>query len=100
MTAARVRVSNARNVRSLALHRHGQSRVAEPFTVRSLNLELDADPLAGAPFCRTHEDANENARGRDVATCHPTYERSGSFLYSRYSERNNTETIQHATEDR
>ena len=51
MTAARVRVPNWRNVRSLALHRHGQSHVAEPFTVRSLNPELDADPLAGAPFC-------------------------------------------------
>ena len=99
MTAVRVRVPNWRNVRSLALHRHGQSHVAEPFTVRSLNPELDADPTARTVL-RMNEDANENARGRDAATCHLTYERSGSFLYSRYSERNNTETIQHATEDR
>ena len=99
MTAARVRVPNWRNVRSLALHRHGQSHVAEPFTVRFLKPELDADPTARTVL-RMNEDANENAIGRDAATCHPTYERSGSFLYSRYSERNNTETIQHATEDR
>ena len=99
MTAARVRVPNWRNVRSLALHRHGQSRVAEPFTVRFLKPELDADPTARTVL-RMNEDANENARGRDAAICHPTYERSGSFLYLRYSERNNTETIQQATADR
>ncbi len=86
MTAARVRVPNWRNVRSLALHRHGQSHVAEPFTVRSLNPELNADPLAGAPFCRTHEDANENARGRDAATCHLTNEAVRDLIHPSHRE--------------
>ena len=99
MTAARVRVLNPSNFRSLAWYRHGQWRAAEPFTVRYLKPELDADPTARTVL-RMNEDANENAIGLDAAICHPTYERSGSFLYSRYSERNNTETIQHATEDR
>ncbi len=73
MAAARVRVPNWRNVRSLALHRHGQSHVAEPFTVRFLKPELDADQQARTVL-RMNEDANENARGRDAATCHLTCE--------------------------
>ena len=99
MTAARVRVPNWRNVRSLALHRHGQSHVAEPFTVRSLNPKLDADPTARTVL-RMNEDANENARGRDAATCHPTYERSVSSQYSGCNEHNNKDTIQQAAADR
>ncbi len=97
MTAARVRVPNWRNVRSLALQRSVAR--SGTITVRFLKPELDADPTARTVL-RMNEDANENAIGLDAAICHPTYERSGSFLYSRYSERNNTETIQHATEDR
>ncbi len=69
MTADRVRVPNQRNVRSLALHRHGQSHVAEPFTVRSLNPELDVDRLDGTvlPHARGRERERKRTRRRNLS---------------------------------
>ena len=74
MTAARVRVPNSRNVRSLALHWHGQSRVVEPFTASSLNPLQDAEPNRRHRSATRTRKRTRTQRGRDAATGHPTYE--------------------------
>jgi hypothetical protein len=43
-------------------------------------------PNLPAPFCRMHEDANENARGRDAATCHLTYEAVRYLIHPSHRE--------------